>query len=260
MKRNWTEYAFEAWGLGLFMLSACGFSIILFHPSSPVVAALPSPWARRGIMGLAMALTGVLNNYAPWGKRSGAHLNPAVTLSFYGLGKVAPGDLVGYLVGQFLGAVLGTAAAAGLFGADLADPSVNYAATVPGPGGVALAFAAEFAMTFVLMAAVLAALRRPALARWTGIVGPLLVALYITIEAPISGMSLNPARSVGSAVFARTWDAIWIYWVAPVLGMGAAAVVSVRVAGAAHCAKMVHDGVSRCLFCEWNARAGNPRH
>jgi aquaporin Z len=78
-----------------------------------------------------------------------------------------------------------------------------------------------------------------------------LVAVYITIEAPISGMSMNPARTFASAVPARHWGDLWIYFTAPVIGMLAAAELYLRTRGAAHiaCAKLHHVNTRRCIFC-----------
>src|SRR5262245_33069961 len=85
--RHWPEYLMEGFGLGLFMFVACGFGILLEHPSSPVRQMIESATLRRILFGSAMAATAILNVYSPWGKRSGAHLNPAVTLTFWRLGK-----------------------------------------------------------------------------------------------------------------------------------------------------------------------------
>src|SRR5215204_3026380 len=92
LKNHWPEYLSEAAGLGAFMVSACAFAALLFHPSSPVVRGLESEAVRRVLRGVAMGLTNVLLVYSPWGMRSGAHNNPAVTLSFYRLGKVKGAD------------------------------------------------------------------------------------------------------------------------------------------------------------------------
>lgn len=246
------EYAAEAFGLGLFMLSACGFAVLLFHPMSPVPAALPSLTLRSALMGLAMGLTSVLNVYSPWGRRSGAHLNPSFTLAFYRLGKVSRRDTVGYIVAQFVGGFAGTALAVVLLRAWVGDPAVNYVATVPGRWGLGVAFLAELAISFVLMLVVLAVLSRPRLAPFTGLFAGALVALYITFENPISGMSMNPARTVGSAAFAHVWTGWWLYFIAPPLGM-LLAVELMRGRSAVRermCAKMHHDDRARCIFCE----------
>ena len=245
------EYGYEALGLGLFMISACGFGVLLFHPASPVVQSIPREFPRRAIMGLAMGLTLVMNIYSPWGRRSGAHLNPAVTLTFLRLGKVKRHDAVWYIAAQFAGGLLGTAMAAWLLRRWIADPAVNYVATVPGMSGILPAFVAEVGISFLLMLVVLTVTNTPQLARFTGFIAGSLVALYITFESPISGMSMNPARTTGSAAFAQVWTGSWIYFLAPLLGMLLAAECHVRLLAVRRtaCAKMYHDA-GHCIFCE----------
>lgn len=249
---NLVEYAAEAWALGLFMVVACSFGVLLFHPASPVVGWIPEPLPRRALMGLVMGLTAVANIYSPWGRRSGAHMNPATTLTFLRLGKVAPRDAVGYVVAQFMGGLAGVLVAWAALGPWLADPAVNFVATRPGRWGPAPAFVAEAAMAFGLMLAVLSLISRPRLAPLAGLAAGALVALYITIEDPVSGMSMNPARSFGSALPAMATGHLWIYFGAPPLGMLAAAALFRRhlAPDARHCAKYHHDPAYRCIFCE----------
>jgi aquaporin Z len=121
---HWQEYAIEAALLGMFMLSACLFTVLLFHPASPVPGLVPDRFLRRVLMGLAMGGTAVGLVYSGWGKQSGAHFNPAVTLTFARLGRVAPRDAAAYVVAQFVGAVLGVLAAMMLAGPLVADASV----------------------------------------------------------------------------------------------------------------------------------------
>ena len=248
------EYAIEAALLGLFMIAACGFTVLLEHPGSPVRGMLPDPLWRRVLMGLAMGSTAIALIYSPWGKRSGAHMNPATTLTFARLGKVAPRDAALYAAGQFLGAVGGVLLASLALGELLADRAINYAATLPGPRGIAVAFGAETLITFVLMSVILMVSNHPRRARLTGVCAGLLVALYITIEAPLSGMSMNPARTLGPVAFTRNWTALWLYFVAPPLGMLAAAELYLRRRGpdAVFCAKLCH--AEPCLFCDWRRR------
>lgn len=248
MKLNWVEYGLEAFGLGLFMISASAFGVGLFHPASPAVAAIPHPLARNALMGLAMGGTAILNTYSPWGRRSGAHLNPAVTLTFYTLGKVTPTDLAGYVAGQFVGGLLGMLVAGVVLSPWISHPAVNYVVTVPGPVGLAAAFGGEAVIAFMLMTAVLACAARPATAPYTGLAAAALIALYIPFEAPLSGMSMNPARTLASAVPAGSWTGLWIYFTAPPLGMLAAAVLRRRRRDR-HCAKLHHDVRYRCIFC-----------
>jgi aquaporin Z len=258
LRLHWPEYLIEAGGLGVFMVSACLFATLLEHPGSPVRQAVSEAMLRRIPMGLAMGMTAVAIVYSRWGQRSGAHLNPAVTLTFWRLGKVKTWDAAFYVGAQFAGGVAGVGVAAAVLGAGLAHPAVNHAATVPGPGGAGIAFGAEAVMTFVLMTAVLAVSNHRSLNRFTGLVAGGLVAAYIVLEAPLSGMSLNPARTLGSAVHARVWTALWVYFAAPLLGMLAAAQLYVRTRGLSHvlCAKLHHENPQPCIFqCRYGAPA-----
>src|ERR1700759_2549094 len=97
LKKHWPEYLMEAAELGIFMISASVFTIMLFPPASPAVHAIASDFVRRALTGFAMGITAIALIYSPWGKQSGAHINPAVTLTFLRLGKVAPWDAVFYV-------------------------------------------------------------------------------------------------------------------------------------------------------------------
>jgi aquaporin Z len=250
LRSHWPEYLIEAVGLGGFMVSACLFGTLLGHPGSPVVRALPDPFVRRLLMGLAMGLTAVALIYSPWGQRSGAHFNPATTLAFWRLGKVASPDAVFYVLAQTVGGLVGVLLSAALLGPALADPSVQYVATVPGPVGPVGAFVGEAVISFILMSVVLGVSNTARLARFTGLFAGALVATYITLEAPISGMSMNPARTLASAIPAWTWTALWVYFTAPPLGMLLAAEMYVSRRGIANvfCAKLHHDNTQRCIF------------
>ncbi len=105
LKNHWLEYLSEAIGLGVFMVSACAFSVLLFHPDSFVIG-----WnlqLRLVLIGLAMGATAIAIFKAPFGKLSGAHINPAVTLTFWRLGKIKTEDAIFYALFQFLGASSG---------------------------------------------------------------------------------------------------------------------------------------------------------
>lgn len=248
LKENLVVYGAEALGLALFMISAGVFSVVLFGSGSPATG-----WhglLKLAAMGAAMGATAVAIFRSPFGKLSGAHINPAVTLAFWKLGKIRSVDALGYVVAQFAGAVVGVAAAQLLLGRALAEPAVNFAVTVPGATGAAAAFAAEFGISFLMFGSVLATSNHSRLARTTPYVAGSLVAAFILFESPVSGMSMNPARSFGSAVFGGGFDSLWIYFAAPPLAMLAAAEAFKKLRGphSVLCAKLDHDSRYRCIF------------
>jgi glycerol uptake facilitator-like aquaporin len=155
LRRHWPEYLMEAAGLGLYMITAGLCATLLWYPGSPVAQALPDSMVRRALMGVIMGLTAIAIIYSPWGQQSGAHINPAVTLTFWRLGKVATWDAVFYALAQFAGGAVGVLTVLAPLGAIFADPPVSYVATTPGAGGAALALLAEAAISFGLMTMIL---------------------------------------------------------------------------------------------------------
>jgi aquaporin Z len=127
-----------------------------------------------------------------------------------------------------------------LFGSSLSDASINWVVTKPGPGGSAIAFGAEAAMTMLMMSVVLVLSNHPRWASRTGIASAVLLAAFITIEAPLSGMSLNPARTFGPALFARDFTGVWIYFLAPPAGMALAAAAFSRLCPRGRCPRGMH--------------------
>jgi aquaporin Z len=253
--QHWPEYLMEAALLGGFMISACMFATLLEHPGSVGRRAVSSAFVRRALMGVAMGLTAVVLIYSPWGQQSGAHMNPATTLTFYLRGKVAAGDAAFYVAAQFAGGAAGVAVARLVLRDSLRHESVNHVVTMPGRFGVAVAWIAEFLIAFGMMFMVLYVGNDAVLTPYTGLLAGTLVALYITFEAPLSGMSLNPARTFGSALLARHWKAFWVYLTAPFLGMLLASEIYsvLPMHDHVYCAKLDHCNDRRCIFrCEFD--------
>ncbi len=248
LKNHWPEYLIEAWCLGTFMLSACSFGVLLFNPHAPL--AYLSFDLRNILMGLAMGATAVAIITSPLGKRSGAHFNPAVTLTFLRLGKINGLDSIFYILFQFIGGTVGVLLAWILLGDLLADSAVNFVVTVPGSHGAGVAFGAEVVISFFMMTMILFTSNTASLSRLTPIIAGCFVAFYISIESPVSGMSMNPARSFASAAVSGKWAGLWIYFTAPPLAMLAAAEFFVRTRGLKRvlCAKLDHRGRARCIF------------
>jgi len=250
LRDHWPEYLIEAAGLGLFMISAGTFATLLEYPQSTIHHAIADPLLRRALMGLAMGATLAGLVYSPWGRQSGAHFNPVVTLTFFRLGKVAAWDAVFYIAAQLAGGLAGVLLMFVVIGEAFGRPPVEFVVTVPGPAGHLAAFAAELLASFGLMLTVLYTTNRMALMRYTGLFAALLLALYITFESPLSGTSMNPARTVASALPSGDWQGLWIYLVAPLIGMLAAADAYRLLTGRSSvmCAKLNHITHRRCIF------------
>jgi aquaporin Z len=242
LKHHWFLYLYEGAELAIFMLSACFADTLLYSTSSPVPALIPSLALRGLLMGASMGITAILIIHSPMGKTSGAHFNPAITLTYLRLHRIALWDATFYILGQFAGGIFGVGLSSAILGTKLALPPVRYAITVPGKHGTAAAFAAEFFMAALLMSMVLYTSNRRAYARYTSYLVGVLITFYVLFFGPVSGFSINPARTVGSAIFAHVWTAIWLYFAAPILGMFAAAHIYIAGYGIEKvvCAKLHH--------------------
>jgi aquaporin Z len=250
LRRHWPEDLMEAAEAAVYLFSACAFATLLWHPNSPIHSYLPGQAVRRMLMGAAMSATILAIVLSPWGKQSGAHFNPAVTFTFYRLRKMALRDALFYCAAQFFGAVVGVALASLLLQGAPANRAVRYAATVPGVYGDAVAFVAELVISFALMSAILFASNHRILAPYAHYLAAITVGTCIAFESPLSGMSANPARTFGPALYAGYWNTLWIYFIAPPLGMLVAAEMFLlfRNGGGPYCAKLHHHNNKPCIF------------
>ena len=242
------------------MLSAAVFTTLLEYHESPLYQSIPNPVLRRALIGIAMGLTAVSMIYSPWGQRSGAHFNPAVTLTYFRLGRIGKADAIGYIFSQFAGGLLGVYLGASILGEAFTGSDVHYAVTAPG-AGFGGAFLAEFVISFLMMMIILTVSNQKKIAGFTGVIAGILIAIFITAEAPLSGMSMNPARSVASAIPAHFFQGWWIYFVAPILGMLVASEVYLRSSGldSILCANLHHGSSQPCLFlhCKFHEMKGD---
>ena len=219
LRRHWRVYLMEAAGLSFFMIPAALMTVALEHPESWLHQAITSKLARHALLGLVLGLVVVFIVYNPWGRRSGAHVNPGITLVFLRLGRIAPWDAAFYIVAQFVGGIGAALLMKAMLGQPFTHPAVLFATTRPGPQGSMIALIAEFAISFVFALALLWTIHNRRLEPYVGIAAGVLIALYLTFETPLSGMSLNPARSFGSALAGDVWTGLWVYFVAPPIAM-----------------------------------------
>jgi aquaporin Z len=242
----WLVFAAEMAGTAL--LVSVGLSIVILDSGSgsPVLQLIPGAGERRLLSGFLFGTTGALIALSPLGKESGAHINPAVTLGFWLMGKLTARHASGYVLAQLIGAVAG---ALPLLAWREMGRSVAYGATLPGEGyGAAWALAGETVTTFALVFGLFFLLQHRRLRAFAPALFPFLYALMVFVEAPVSGTSTNPARSLGPAVISGDWRGWWVYWLGPMLGTLLAVAVyrmNARRWSAIETAKLHHFGHDR---------------
>lgn len=225
IKIHWQEYFMEAAGLAGFVIGAGLLVIFLEHPDMPVMqSSLKNyPLLRRVPLGIIMGgyVAGVTLLF---GKRSGAHINPAVTWTFFRLGKINFPDALFYTLAQFAGAVVAAQLLKYLTGGLFAHPLIDFGVTKPkSQYGTMTAFTAEFIISFIMMLLILFAGSSKRFEKHVALISGVLLTIYLIFEIPFSGMSLNPARSFAGALAANEWKHLWLYFVAPPLAMLSAA-------------------------------------
>lgn len=225
----WRAFASELVGTALLVLVGLSLVIAMFGDGSPVKGVLPSEGWRRLITGFLFGATGAVIALSPVGMRSGAHINPVVTLAFRLMGKLDVRTTLGYVVAQLAGAILG---ALPLVAWGSMGRSVAFGATLPGEGhAIGTVLLGESITTFALVVGLCVFLGFRRLRPFTPALFPFLYAVMVYAESPISGTSTNPARSLGPAIVSGRWEGWWIYWVGPLIG-----------------------GVAACLACSFLAK------
>jgi aquaporin Z len=237
---HWAEWSCELVGTALLLLGGLSAVCLDFAPGSPVASAVPDHSVRLLITGVLFAGTGSLVAVSPLGRRSGAHLNPSVTLAFWRRGHMHPHDLAGYIVAQVAGAFAGTALVRWWWGAKAA--ALDLGTTQPGHGIGAAAAGIEAFMTFLLVGGILVMVSSAKTAPWTPLLVWILVAVLVWQGAPWTGTSLNPARSLAPALLAPDTANLWIYFVGPLAGSLLAVAAFGAVPGLeTRTAKLFHD-------------------
>jgi aquaporin Z len=222
-RKNRSHYLREALGLAIFMICACTFGALLEARHSWLHLAVHSAKLRLVFMGIGLGATSLFIFYSPLTAPSGSNINPAVTLTFWRLGKMSSWDALFYVVFQFAGGLLGVYFMAALIGLPLTGRPVHYVTTIPGKNGPWGALGAEFITGFIVMTSVLFSSDSPRWSRYTRVFSAGLICLFVILAKPLSGFSMNPARTVASALPSSDWTSWYIYMIVPVLSMLCAA-------------------------------------
>lgn len=193
------------------------FFLVLIGPGAVMVDAVNH--GAIGPTGVALAFAFVVTAmvYA-LGHLSGAHINPAVTIGFWSVRRFPSREVAPYIAAQIVGAVAASGVLRWVLG-----PVGHFGATLPSlPSGAA--FAVEWLLSFALMFVIMAvATDERAANGFAGVAVGLTVGFCALTAGPLTGASMNPARSFGPALVGGIWTAHWIYWAAPITAMVAAA-------------------------------------
>lgn len=202
------------------------FFLVLIGPGAVMVNARTEALGHPGVA-LAFAFVVTAMVYA-LGHLSGAHINPAVTIGLASRGRFPAREVLPYVVAQCAGATLASLASLSALG-NVGDVGASLPSL---PHGAA--FGVEFLLSFVLMFVIMGvATDERAVAGFAGIAVGLTVGFCAMVGGPLTGASMNPARTLGPALAGGGWEGHWIYWIAPIAGMLAAAWVydALRPAG-----------------------------
>ena len=239
----WQLFVSEMAGTAVLLLA--GLSLVIFAngAGSPVAQWVPNVAVRRALIGFLFGALGASISLSPVGRVSGCHLNPAVTLGFWLMGRISSRVAIGYVVAQLAGATLGSLP---LLAWGEMGRSVAFGAALPGPGyPLSTVLFGEALTTFGLISGLCVFLGIRELRPFTPVLSPCLYAIMVPLEAGISGTSTNPARSFGPALVSGQWQGWWIYWVGPALGTIAGLIVCSALAKRIEVAKVYHFASDR---------------
>jgi aquaporin Z len=206
--------------LGTFLITSTAIGVDIFYYTQGNVD-FSSRWLARGL-----SVTAVIYAFS---EVSGAHVDPAVTVGFALRGIFPIGTAVAYIAAQFAGALLG----AGMFLAIFGPQVLALGASHPGPHvAPSLAAATELVLTFSLMLVILmTAKEKPLVGANAALAVGFAVAACGFAGGPLSGASMNPARTVAAQLLSLQFQNIWIYVVGPITGVALAVAVHASMCG-----------------------------
>jgi aquaporin Z len=228
----------EFFGTALLLLAGLSIVIFMFGSGSPMAQLIPAVKVRQAITGFLFGSIGASIALSRIGKISGAHINPAVTVVFWLFRKIEGRLAITYILAQLTGAVVGCLPLL-LWGR--MGHSVDFGATLPGEGyATHIVWLGEVITTFTMVSLLVIFIGFRGIRRFTPFMFPFLYAIMVPLEAAISGISTNPARSFGPAVISGQWGGWWIYWLGPLTGAILASLACSLLAKRIAIAKLYH--------------------
>jgi aquaporin Z len=253
----WPALLAELIGTALLLLFGLSLVIVMFGIGSPVASIVPNEAARRAITGFLFGSVGGLIALSPVGKASGAHINPIVTLAFRLMGKMDLRTALAYVVAQLIGGVIGSLP---LLAWGALGRSVAFGAALPGAGySIETVLAGEVITTFAMVTLLCLFLGFRQIRPFTPALFPFLYCAMVWLEAPISGTSTNPARSLGPALVSGQWDGWWVYWAGPIAGSVLACLACSLLAKRITVAKLYHFDSDRDRLFRRRGATAAPR-
>jgi len=235
---------------GTFTMMFIGIAAIILNFGTSITSSwIPDPSLRLLLTGIIFASGATLVVYSPVGKISGAHINPAVSMAFWLNKKITFTTFLRYAFVQTLGSWVAIIVLNTFWHESLTK--VAYGMTLPGEGyGLFFVFITEILITFLLVTTILAGSHFKKIVPFLGLIVGILVAILVFLTAPISGTSLNPARSWGPALVAENLSNQWLYLIAPLVGSGLAFLLTKSLRPL--CAKLNHASVDK--NCPYNCK------
>jgi aquaporin Z len=228
----------EFTGTALLLLFGLSIVIFMFGQGSPMAELIPNVKVRQSLTGFLFGSVGLMITLSPVGKISGAHINPAVTMVFWLFRKIEGRLAITYILSQLTGAIVGCTPLI-LWGS--MGRSVYFGGTTPGVNyTVPEALVGEIVTTFTLVIMLILFIAFRQIRKFTPFMVPILYAIMVPLEADISGISTNPARSLGPAIISGEWTSWWIYWIGPFTGAFLASLAGSLLAKRITIAKLYH--------------------
>jgi aquaporin Z len=228
----------EFFGTALLLLGGLSLVIFMFGSGSPMEKFIPNVLPRQIITGFLFGGLGASIALSQIGKVSGAHINPAVTMVFWLYRKIEGRLAVTYILAQLTGAIIGCLP---LLIWGQMGRSINFGATLPGAGyTIHVVLLGEILTTFTMVSLLVIFIGFRHLRPFTPAIFPILYSIMNPLESAISGLSTNPARSLGPAVISGQWEGWWIYLIGPVVGALLASLACSLLAKRITIAKLYH--------------------